>query len=70
MKLQEIQEKAIRQGFETPEEYIRSLAFEPTEEELLEDIRLGILAAERGDPMMTVDELWTELEKNDDETTR
>jgi hypothetical protein len=65
-ELQELQEIALQQGFETLEEYIQLLTFEPTEKEILNDIREGILAAERGDPMMTIDELWAELERDNE----
>lgn len=59
---------AREQGFETPEAYVKSLVLDPTKAELLNDIREGLLAVRRGDPMPTIDELWAELEHDDDET--
>jgi len=67
-ELGELQQIAREQGFGSPEAYIKSLVFEPTKAELLHDIRSGILAAQRGDSMPTIDDLWRELD--DDETTR
>jgi hypothetical protein len=60
---------ALTHGFDTAEAYVKSLALEPTKDELLNDIREGILAAQHGEPMPTVDEMWAELERNDDEET-
>jgi hypothetical protein len=68
-EMQHIGQLAHEHGFETPEAYVKSLVLEPTKTELLNDIREGLLAALRGDPMPTIDELWAELE-HDDETTR
>jgi hypothetical protein len=39
---------------------------EPTKVELLNDIREGLLAAKRSDPMSTIDDLWAELEAEDE----
>ena len=60
-ELGELQQIARDQGFESPEAYVKSLAFAPTKAELLNDIRSGILAAQRGDPLPTMDDLWVEL---------
>jgi hypothetical protein len=64
---QYLEHLAHEQGFETPEAYVKSVVLEPTKAELLNDIREGLLAVQRGDPMPTIDELWAELD-NDDET--
>jgi hypothetical protein len=64
---QYLEQLAREQGFETPEAYVKSLILEPTKAELLNDIREGLLAVQRGDPMPSIDELWAELE-SDDET--
>jgi hypothetical protein len=58
---------AREHGFDTPEAYVKALILEPTKDELLNDIREGLLSARRGDPMPTLDELWAELEQDDDE---
>lgn len=63
----QLQQLADAYGFETPEDYLKSVVFEPTREALLEDIRAGLLAVKRGDPMPTLDEMWAELERDDDE---
>lgn len=63
---QYLEQLAHEQGFETPEAYVKSLVLEPTKAELLNDIREGLLAVQRGDPMPSIDDLWAELE--DDET--
>lgn len=57
----QLQQAAHEQGFESPEAYIKSLVLEPTKAELLNDIRSGIIAAQRGDSMSTLDDLWSEL---------
>lgn len=49
-------------GFDSPEAHLKAVANEPTREELLHDIREGILAVKRGDPMPTLDDLWAALE--------
>jgi len=49
---------ALAHGFASPEAYVKSVALEPTKDELLNDIREGILAAQRGEPMPTLDEMW------------
>ena len=67
-EMEYIEQLAREQGFETPEAYVKSLVFEPTKADLLNDIREGLLAVKRGDPMLTSDELWDELERDDDET--
>jgi hypothetical protein len=63
-----VEEMAREQGFATPEAYVKSLLLEPGKAELLDDIRHGLLAAERGDPMPSLDEMWGALD--DDETAR
>jgi hypothetical protein len=57
---------AREQGFETPEAYVKSVVLEPTKAEILNDIREGLMAVQRGDPMPTIDELWAELESEDE----
>ncbi|MGB1286298.1 MAG: hypothetical protein ACPG7F_07195 [Aggregatilineales bacterium] len=57
---------AIAQGFKSTEAYVKAIVLEPTKEELLEDIRQSILAAERGDKMLTIAEMWAEVERDDD----
>lgn len=65
-EMQYIGQLAHEQGFATPEAFVKSLVLEPTKIELLNDIREGLLAAQRGDPMPTIDELWSELEHDDE----
>lgn len=67
-ELRQIQHLAREQGFQTPEDYIKSLVLEPTKAELLNDIREGLLMSKGGDSMLNADDLWLELEQNDDET--
>lgn len=64
-ELDYVQRLAHEQGFQTLEAYVKSLIFEPTKAELLNDIREAILAARRGDPMPTLDDLWAELEHDE-----
>lgn len=65
-EMQYIGQLAREQGFATPEAFVKSMVLEPTKTELLNDIRQGLLAVKRGDPMPTLDELWSELEHGDD----
>ena len=65
---QYLEQLAHEQGFETPEAYVKSVVLEPTKAELLRDIREGLLAVQRGDPMPSIEELWAELESDQDET--
>lgn len=65
-ELQHLRRLAQDYGFNSPEAYVKSLALEPTREELLDDIRQGILAAKRGDLMSSLDEMWAEVERDDD----
>lgn len=58
----ELLELAQEYGFESPEAYLKALALQPSHEELLDDIRQGILDARQGVPMMTWDELVAELD--------
>jgi hypothetical protein len=66
-ELSQLQQIAREHGFTTPEAYVKSLMLEPTKADILNDVRSGLLAVRRGDPMPTVDDLWAELV--DDETT-
>lgn len=66
-ELQQLEQLARAEGFATTEAYVKSRVLEPTKTELLDDIRQGLLAIRRGDPMPTIDEMWAEIE--DDETT-
>jgi predicted transcriptional regulator len=67
---QRLEQLAREHGFETPEAYIKALLLEPTKAELLNDIREGLLAAQRGDPMPTLDQMWAEIEQANDITIR
>jgi hypothetical protein len=62
-ELEQLQKLAEEYGFESPEAYLKSLAFEPSRAELLNDIRQGLLAIARGNPMPTFDQMWAELER-------
>lgn len=56
-------EQTVRDhGFDSIEAYLKALLLEPPRTELLQDVRDGLLAIERGDPMPTLDDLWNVLD--------
>jgi hypothetical protein len=63
---QRLEQLAREHGFATLEAYIKALVLEPTKAELLNDIREGLLAIKRGDPMPSLDQMRAELEQDDD----
>lgn len=70
-EIDHLQKLAREYGYDTPEAYLKqvalSLIHEPTKADILNDIREGILAIQRGDPMMTIEEMWEALEQDDRE---
>ncbi|MCU0480369.1 MAG: hypothetical protein MUE54_04065 [Anaerolineae bacterium] len=64
-EIDHLQKLAHEYGYDTPEAYLKQVALnlihEPTKAEILDDIREGILAIQRGDPMITVEEMWEEI---------
>lgn len=66
-ELYRLQQLAFEHGYETPEAYLKSLVQEsPTKAELLDDIREGLRAIQRGDPMPTLEAMWAKLEQDDE----
>ncbi|MDX2076435.1 MAG: hypothetical protein SFZ02_08410 [bacterium] len=70
-QFERLQKLAHEYGHHSVEAYmmrvVEELEIEPTKEEILDDIRESMLAIKRGEPMMTIEEMWAEVEKDDDE---
>ena len=64
--IRRLKQIAHEHGFDSPEAYLKAVALEPSKEELLDDIRQGLLAIKRGEPMQSLDEMWAEVENDDD----
>lgn len=54
---------ATANGFETPSAYLKWLAFTSEQAQILDDIRESLLSIKRGDQMLTLDEMWAEVER-------
>ncbi len=67
-ELTRLQQLAAENGFDSPEAYLKWLAVAPTDDEILADIREAMLSIKRGDPMQTLDDMWAEIESEDEST--
>jgi len=70
-QLNHLQKLAHKYEYDSVKAYmmrvVEELEPEPTRDEILDDICESLLAIKCGEPMMTIEEMWAEVEKDDDE---